>query len=162
HLAKLPATVVFRLPSPYIDRRGIDRVVRPIAVLQGGKINKQLERGTGLSLGVNSTVELTLIIVAPSNHGDHCTVRSHGDESALRDAATRTFAIEHLSDDPVGELLEFGSKGRADVHHTIPRPCELREFLLGDPVSKPAMCEGRRGGPLEGRGLSFRLLCGFP
>src|SRR4030095_4554776 len=101
------------------------------------------------SLRVDSPVELTLIVVAPSDHGDHCSVRSHGDESALPHAASRTFALEHLSDDPAGELLELGSKGRADAHHTILRSCEFRELMVGDPVSKPAMCEGRRGGSLE-------------
>src|SRR5262245_55090551 len=128
----LPAVVVFRLPLPYFDRCGVNNAVGPIAVLQRGKINKQLEGRAGLSLGVDSAVKLALIVVAPSDHGDHCSVGSHGDESALRDAASWTFTLEHLSDDPVGEFLELGSKGRADVHHTIPRPCELRELMVGN------------------------------
>src|SRR5262249_36604734 len=95
--AILLTTIVLRLPSPKPDWRGINRVVGQIAVLQGGKINKQLEGGTRLSLGVDGPVELTLIVIAPPDHGDHRSVRSHGNESALRDTASRAFALEHLS-----------------------------------------------------------------
>src|SRR5215831_3839695 len=102
HPAILLAAVVFRLPSTYSDRRCVYLVVGQIAFLQGGKINKQLEGGAGLSLRVDSPVELTLVVVTPSDHGDHCSVRSHGDEGALGNAACRAFAFEHLSNDPVG------------------------------------------------------------
>ena len=79
------ATVVRRLPIAYLDG-GIERDrlgAKPL--LEGCKIDEQLEKRAGLTFCLRDPIELTFCVFATADHGENCAVRSHRHESRLAD-----------------------------------------------------------------------------
>ena len=110
--AEAPA-VILRLPIADLHRP-IDRhCLRIEALLEGGKVDKDLEQRAGLPLCLDGAIELAFVVVASTHHREDGAVRCHGDEGSLTDFLGSPFRLEPARDHAFGDALQIEIEGRA-------------------------------------------------
>src|SRR5215472_1387134 len=83
------------------------RHLRIDPLLEGGEVDKDLEQGAGLPLGLDGAIELAFVVVASTHHREDGAVGRHGDEGSLTDFLGPPFRLEPTRDHAFGDALQI-------------------------------------------------------
>jgi hypothetical protein len=160
--AEAPA-VVLRRPIADLNRSIDGRHLRIDPLLEGGEVDKDLEQGAGLPLGLDGAIELAFVVVPSTHHREDGAVGRQGDEGSLTDFLGPPFRLEPTRNHAFGDALQIEIEGRA--HGQIRGCCGVDEALhVTTEHIDEIICAGRiigrhpQANGLSARGL--RLLAG--